>query len=289
MREQIQHPKLVILLMTPAYFDSPFCVMELGGTWALELRPLPIIVPPITFADVTNTIGQIQGWKITDNKGLETFRQTVLKTLDTPGRGNHNFERKRLRWEADLAAALERLAPSPKIPAVMYKELKDDNQALKVKLAERRQELLEARAQLQATKSMRPVALVVESEPLIAEDIASILEKQGYTVGIARTGAEAMVQANRLKPDLMTTEIPLADGSNGVDTVHEIQAIFDTIAVFVTAYPERLLSVKRPEPAFLVTKPYDPANLKAVLREAHGTLLGMREREARLAGQASND
>ena len=47
--------------------------------------------------------------------------------------------------------------------------------------------------------------------------------------------------------------------------------------------------MKRPEPAFLVTKPYDPANLKAVLREAHGTLLGMREREARLAGQASND
>ena len=57
-------------------------------------------------------------------------------------------------------------------------------------------------------KSIRPVALVVESEPLIAEDIASILEKQGYTVGIARTGAEAMAQANRLKPDLMTTEFP---------------------------------------------------------------------------------
>ncbi len=68
MRAQIQHPKLVILLMTPSYMDSPFCLMELGATWALELTPLPVVVPPMSFADVTRTIGQIQSWNITNQE-----------------------------------------------------------------------------------------------------------------------------------------------------------------------------------------------------------------------------
>jgi hypothetical protein len=37
---------------------------------------------------------------------------------------------------------------------------------------------------------------------------------------------------------------------------------------FVTAHPERLLTGERPEPAFLITKPFTPHLVKAVVSQA---------------------
>jgi hypothetical protein len=38
--------------------------------------------------------------------------------------------------------------------------------------------------------------------------------------------------------------------------------------IFITAYPERLLTGARPEPAFLITKPFLPEMVKAVIGQA---------------------
>jgi CheY-like chemotaxis protein len=46
-------------------------------------------------------------------------------------------------------------------------------------------------------------------------------------------------------------DIQLADGSSGLDAVNDILASTDVPVVFVTAYPERLLTGERPEPASL--------------------------------------
>ena len=38
--------------------------------------------------------------------------------------------------------------------------------------------------------------------------------------------------------------------------------------IFITAYPERLLTGAKPEPTFLIRKPYRPDEVKAVISQA---------------------
>jgi DNA-binding LytR/AlgR family response regulator len=67
---------------------------------------------------------------------------------------------------------------------------------------------------------------------------------------------------------MILADIQLADGSSGIDAVNEILGVLDVPVVFITAYPERLLTGERPEPAFLITKPFKPEMVKAVISQA---------------------
>lgn len=111
--------------------------------------------------------------------------------------------------------------------------------------------------------------LIIEDEPIIAMDIESLAEQLGHRVtGIARTHREAIAMAGRSKPGLVLADVQLADGSSGLDAVNEILAGYDVPVIFVTAYPERLLTGERPEPTFLITKPFHAETLKAVISQA---------------------
>ena len=62
--------------------------------------------------------------------------------------------------------------------------------------------------------------------------------------------------------------IQLADGSSGLEAVNEILQSFDVPVIFITAYPERLLTGSRPEPTFLVNKPFRTETVQAVISQA---------------------
>ena len=129
--------------------------------------------------------------------------------------------------------------------------------------------------------------LIIEDEPIIALHIRSIVEELGHTVsGIATTHAEAVALARSHRPELVLADISLADGSNGIDAVREILESIDVPVIFVTAYPERLLTGERPEPTYLITKPFDADVLGATIGQA---LLFRREGEgmAQAAEQSS--
>ena len=48
----------------------------------------------------------------------------------------------------------------------------------------------------------------------------------------------------------------LADMSSGLEAVNEVLESFEVPVIFITAYPEKLLTGERPEPTFLITKPF---------------------------------
>ncbi len=111
--------------------------------------------------------------------------------------------------------------------------------------------------------------MIIEDEPLIAVDIEQIVLELGHSVtGIARTKDEAMSLYHRSKPKLVLADIQLADGSSGIDAVNEILADASIPVIFITAFPERLLTGERPEPAFVVTKPFSPSMVKALISQA---------------------
>jgi CheY-like chemotaxis protein len=111
--------------------------------------------------------------------------------------------------------------------------------------------------------------LIIEDEPVIAMDIQAVVERLGHrVVAMARTRTQAVREAARTKPGLILADIQLADGSSGLDAVNDILASFEVPVVFITAYPERLLTGEKPEPAFLLTKPFNDDTLKAVISQA---------------------
>ena len=118
-------------------------------------------------------------------------------------------------------------------------------------------------------KQMATNVVIIEDEPLIALDLEQLVTDLGHrVVKIARTADQAVEAVNRLRPGLVLADIHLADGSSGLDAVNEILRTFSLPVVFVTAYPQRLLTGTRPEPTFLITKPFHPDNVKAVISQA---------------------
>jgi DNA-directed RNA polymerase specialized sigma24 family protein len=116
-------------------------------------------------------------------------------------------------------------------------------------------------AQCVATK-----ALVIEDEAIISAELSMILRDLGHTVvGIARTRDEALRLAEKEQPGLILADIQLADGSSGIEAVNDILKITEASVIFITAFPERLLTGERPEPTFLISKPYRVDAVKATI------------------------
>ncbi|MBU2532383.1 MAG: response regulator [Alphaproteobacteria bacterium] len=125
------------------------------------------------------------------------------------------------------------------------------------------------RAAREVADQVRTRVLIIEDEMLIATDIKFLVTSLGHSVtGIARTREEAVRLAHADRPGLVLSDINLADGSSGVDAVHELNRSFDVPVIFITAYPERLLTGDRREPTFLITKPYEEETVKAVIGQA---------------------
>jgi DNA-directed RNA polymerase specialized sigma24 family protein len=125
--------------------------------------------------------------------------------------------------------------------------------------------------------------LIIEDETFIAMDIEALIESLGHRViGVARTHSEAIALARQKRPGLILADIQLADGSSGLDAVTELLASFEVPVIFITAYPERFLTGQRPEPAFLIAKPFQLAVVSAVASQAlfFGRKARPRERQA---------
>ncbi|WAJ30011.1 response regulator [Antarcticirhabdus aurantiaca] len=120
--------------------------------------------------------------------------------------------------------------------------------------------------------------MIIEDEPLIAMDIEQMVETLGHSVtGIARTHKEAIALFEKQRPGMVLADIQLADGSSGIDAVNDILQKVAVPVIFITAFPERLLTGERPEPTFLVTKPFNPDMVKALISQALFFDAGRRE------------
>ena len=111
--------------------------------------------------------------------------------------------------------------------------------------------------------------VIIEDEPLIAMDLELLVQSLGHRVArVARTERQAVEAVRQTLPGLVLADIQLADGSSGLDAVNEILRSFSVPVIFITAYPERLLTGTKPEPTFLIRKPYRQEELKAVIGQA---------------------
>ncbi len=111
--------------------------------------------------------------------------------------------------------------------------------------------------------------LIIEDEPVIAMDIRLLVERCGHrVVGVASSEAAAVSLAATHKPGLILADVNLGIGGDGVAAVRRILARMPVPVIFVTAYPERLLTAAGPEPAFVINKPFDSTALAIATYQA---------------------
>jgi CheY-like chemotaxis protein len=198
----------------------------------------------------------------------ETYRlfSLVWNALPLNGRG---AERQGAGCQSDRR--LETLTPLPRQAFLLTAvEGFDAGKAARILGVERAEfaRLIEAAGREIGAQVASTVA-IIEDEPLIAMDLETLVESLGHkVVGLARTRTEAVALARATRPGLVLADIRLADGSSGLDAVNEILESFGVPVIFITAYPESLLTGERPEPAFLISKPFRAETVKAIVSQA---------------------
>lgn len=111
--------------------------------------------------------------------------------------------------------------------------------------------------------------LIIEDEPLISMQLESLVEELGHeVVGTAATRTQALDIFRNAPSGLILADIQLADGSSGIDAVEDLLRLADVPVIFITAYPEKLLTGERPEPTYLITKPFREDTVRAAISQA---------------------
>ncbi len=123
--------------------------------------------------------------------------------------------------------------------------------------------------------------LIIEDEPLIAMDLEALVEGWATTSPVSpgpdRGGQARLEQAPRPDPRRHPARRRFVGPRRG----QRLLKSFEVPVIFITAYPERFLTGERPEPAFLIAKPFQPANVSAVISQALFFQQSARRREAR--------
>ncbi|MDW6021690.1 response regulator [Mesorhizobium sp. BAC0120] len=174
-------------------------------------------------------------------------------------------------WEQRASANLASLSPRPRqaFLLVAVEGFTDEEAAEILDVTEGEFQSYISQASAEISRQVATDVLIIEDEPLIAMDIEQMVESLGHrVVGTARTHKEAMALFNKTRPKMILADIQLADGSSGIDAVNEMLQSASVPVIFITAFPERLLTGERPEPAFLVTKPFNPEMVKALISQA---------------------
>jgi len=207
------------------------------------------MTPRVALYHVFHAIWSSTGAQLEDTSGLEA---RSLAGDDASGRLMRIAPRSR---QAFLLTALEGFTPS-EAAQILGADVHDV-------------ERLIGDAQAEIDAELATDVLIIEDEAIISADIESLVRELGHRVtATATTHDEAVDAVARHRPGLVLADIQLADGSSGIDAVKDILKRFDVPVIFITAFPERLLTGERPEPTFLITKPFQPETVKAAISQA---------------------
>ena len=205
----------------------------------------PDMTPRVALYHVFHAIWSSTGARLEDASGIEGRDDASRRLMRIAPRSRQAF----------LLTALEGFTPS---------------EAAQILSADPRDvERLIADAQADIDAELATDVLIIEDEAIISADIESLVKELGHRVtATATTHDEAVDAVARHRPGLVLADIQLADGSSGIDAVKDILKRFDVPVIFITAFPERLLTGERPEPTFLITKPFQPETVKAAISQA---------------------
>ena len=111
--------------------------------------------------------------------------------------------------------------------------------------------------------------VIIEDEPLIAIDLEHLVQRLGHrVVRVAWTERQAIEAVKEARPAVVLADIQLADGSSGSRRRERIPADRVRSGHLRHSSSRKAATGTKPEPTFLVRKPFNPEALKAVISQA---------------------
>ena len=83
-KETLGEAKAVIAVISPQYYNSPFCMCELGATWALTKTFVPLLVPPIDYKDLRGSLFGTQALSVDQSEKLDTMHSVIVRLAENP-------------------------------------------------------------------------------------------------------------------------------------------------------------------------------------------------------------
>jgi hypothetical protein len=105
-KSQVKDPEMVLLIISPEFLKSQFCLNEVGASWALSLPLYPLLVPPLDYGDVRGVLAGVQAAKIDDKEKLNDLRDDLIEKLGLEPLRTSHWERKRDKFLSKLALLL---------------------------------------------------------------------------------------------------------------------------------------------------------------------------------------
>jgi len=154
-RKQLLDPKVVVLLLTPAYLHSKFCVSELGAAWIKSHAIFPILVPPLQYDDVKDVLLGTQVIKISDDIGYNELLETLRKEVSCTAKSATKWDTKRRAFLKAIKPLLKQVEGPPYINTAVHEKVLADLQEAREELDASAEEIRRLKQQLASTEALK--------------------------------------------------------------------------------------------------------------------------------------
>ena len=162
MRMQLaEKSDVVIAIVTPQYYASPFCMCETGAAWAMAKKFIPLLVEPVGYNDLRGALYGKQGILLNDGKKLDAMRDGLDKLF--PGGKVTRWNRKKDEFLEALPPLIQSLKKSEGLSKAEADKLRADLEAARneaLELDEEKEQLQQRVAALEKLKDAKQVEAV---------------------------------------------------------------------------------------------------------------------------------
>ncbi len=167
---QMLEPKVVVMLLTPAYFESQFCVSELGAAWIKSHAIFPILVPPLKHSDVKAVLLGTQVINIDHELGYNELMETLHAEVQCVPKSQTKWEMKRRAFLKAIEPLVEKVEGPTNIPAAEHAKVVAQLSEAQGELDQSDEEVRALKKQLAATSALKDKAAVAAVEAEFAPD-----------------------------------------------------------------------------------------------------------------------
>lgn len=165
-REKLSGAEHVIMVISPRYFESPFCLCELGATWVLSGDAFPLIVPPLGFPDLKAVLSGVQAGMINNPATLDNLCDRLNKAAP---RARWNVKRDAFlrRFEREIAPTI---AGPSRIAVERHEALQQQYDEAIAEVSDKDSEIRVLRQQIEELKALKDRAEVAEVTARYTDD-----------------------------------------------------------------------------------------------------------------------
>lgn len=205
MKDQMLEPKVVILLLTPAYFESKFCLSELGAAWVKSHYIFPILVPPLGYEDVRDVLLGTQVSRITDDIKFNELRDHLMKEITLDAKSSTKWDTKRRAFLNNIEPLIAGVSGPTTVPSEKFL-------AMEAKLAEAHSELDASEQEIASLKKQLAEMELLKDRQAVAElkatyhgnDLEDVIASLSERADAVRTALSALRVSRSVELSLLS-------------------------------------------------------------------------------------